>query len=154
MSVHIHTTRSYCAGALGLILAAVLLGWVYAPRVSKIELGVVIGRATCGGCPIAGTWVVFQTPDSRAYMACGLVHADGSFRMQPWDNFDGEGLATGTYRVYILTGNSPSAPRYPIDARYRAPETSDLLVHVGPAWNDVVLSLPDAGRGPTLAQHP
>lgn len=151
MSVHIHTMRSYCHKALGLTLVVILLGWAYASLSDEIELAEVTGRVTCGGHPLRGMWIVFLETGPRGFTASGTVEADGSFRMKPWGGHDRGGVAPGTYRVYFLS-KVPGAIESAVDAKYQNPATSDLLVHVGPSWNDFAFSLPTPGRGPTLAQ--
>jgi hypothetical protein len=97
-------------------------------------------------------WVMFCEDDWRGAIACGEVKADGSFRMQPWGEFEHYGVKPGTYRVYVI-GHPTGTRESPVASKYQAAETSDVLVHVGPSWDDFALSLPAAGRGPTLARH-
>jgi hypothetical protein len=152
MTVHVHTLRAYCCGALGVGLAVILLGWAYAPRSGESVLAKVTGRVTCEGHPLGGMWVIFTDTGPRDFTACGPVHADGSFRLSPWGNSSRDGVPPGTYRVYFI--QDPTAVlRSSVDEKYRNPRTSDLLAHVGPGWNDFAFSLPRPGRGPTLAQH-
>jgi hypothetical protein len=143
MSVHIHTMRACCTGALGLILAAILLGWTYSPA-EPIELVPVTGRVTCGSHPLGGMRVWFQEDAARGFSACGEIQPDGSFRMQPSGRYDRDGVAPGTYRVHFI-GHPSDAPVAPVGSKYQATQTSDLLVHVRPDWNDFALSLPDPG---------
>jgi hypothetical protein len=152
MYVHLHTMRSCCSGALGLILAAFLLHWAYTPPPEEFELFPVTGRVTYGGRPLGGTWVVFEEEGRRGFTACSELRPDGSFRMDSWGQFNRDGIPTGTYKVFFA-GSTLDAPETPIDPKYQDPRTSGLLVHVRPDWNDFVFSLPDPGRGPTLAQH-
>ncbi len=152
MPVHIHTLRSYVAGALGVILAVSLLRGAYTPT-SEFELVPVSGRVTCGTHPLGGMWVVFEEDTPRGLTACGRIKEDGSFRMQPWGEFDRDGMPAGTYRVHFI-GHPSSTPEWSVNSKYQDAATSGLLVHVGPDWEDIVFTLPDTGRGPTLAQHP
>jgi hypothetical protein len=151
MNVHIHTMRSYCQKVLSLILIVILLGWAYALRSGDIELAKVTGRVTSGGHPLGGMWVMFLEDGPRGFTAAGMAQADGSFRMRPWGRIGRDGVAPGTYRVYFIP-KTPGATMSAVDVKYQNPATSDLLVHVGPAWNDFAFSLPQPGRGPTLAQ--
>jgi hypothetical protein len=151
MNVHIHTMRSYCHKALGLILVVILLGWVYASPSGEIELAKVTGRVTSGGHPLGGTRIVFLETGPRGFMASAMLQADGSFRMKPWGRFGREGVAPGAYRVYFIP-KTPGATMSAVDEKYQNPVTSDLLVHVGPGWDDFAFSLPAPRRGPTLAQ--
>jgi hypothetical protein len=151
MNVHIHTMRAYCHKVLALILVIILLGWAYAPRSGGLELAKVTGRVTCGGHPLGGVWIMFLEAGPRGFTASGMVQADGSFRMKPWSRISREGVAPGTYRVYFIP-KTLGALESAVDEKYQNPVTSDLLVHVGPAWNDFAFSLPAPGRGPTLAQ--
>jgi hypothetical protein len=152
MRFHMHTIRSFCGAALGLILAVTLLGAADRRAPAEFERAPVTGHITCGGHPLYGMSIMFQQIDPGDWMASGTLGPDGSFRMQPWNRFDCEGLVTGTYRVYLLpyVGGATASS---VDLRYRNPRTSGLLVHVGPGWNDVSISLPAPGRGPTLAQY-
>jgi hypothetical protein len=151
MNVHIHTMRSYCHKALGLILVVILLGWAYASRSGDIDLARVTGRVTSGGHPLGGTWIVFLEDGPRGFMASDMLQADGSFRMKPWSRLRREGVAPGTYRVYFIP-KTRGTRMLAVDEKYQNPATSDLLVHVGPAWNDFAFTLPAPGHGPTLAQ--
>jgi hypothetical protein len=73
MPVHVHTMRSAFAATLGLITAAILLGWAYQPPPGELELVTVTGRATCGGRPLDGmllssrrsTWAA-SSPSARS----------------------------------------------------------------------------------------
>jgi hypothetical protein len=130
MSVHIHTMRSSVAGALGVILAASLLRWAYVPT-PEIQLVAVTGRATSGGHPLGGMWVVFQEDSARGFTACAQVRPDGSFRMMPWGNFGRDGVAPGTYHVFFA-GSPWALEATPVDPKYRDPGKSNLVVHVGP----------------------
>jgi hypothetical protein len=152
MPVHVHTARSAFAAALGLITAAILLGWAYRPPPSEFELVTVTGRATCGGRPLSDTVIVFEETAPRGVTAIGMIRPDGSFRMVPWGNLGRDGVPPGTYRVYFLA-QTEAASESEVAPRYRASATSDLVVHVGPGWNDLTFTLPAAGRGPMLAQH-
>ena len=143
MPVHIHTMRASCAGALGVILAAILLNWAYSPP-EEFPLVAVTGRATCGDHPLGGMWVMFEEDAPRGFTACAEIRPDGSFRMQPWGQFDNEGVKPGTYRVRFL-GRPLDTTAAPIASKYQSTTTSGLLVHVGPDWNDMVFSLSDHG---------
>jgi hypothetical protein len=151
MSVHIHTMRKYCAGAFGVILAAILLHSAYVPT-PEIPLVAVTGQATSGGHPLGGLWVVFQEDAPRGFTACAQVQKDGSFRMMPWGNFARNGVAPGTYHVFFA-GSPWAIQETPVDPKYRDPGKSDLVVHVGSTWNEIMLTLPVPGRGSTLVQH-
>ena len=143
MPVHIHTLRASCAGALGVILAAILLNWAYSPA-EESRLVPVTGRVTCGDPPLGGMWVMFEEDAPRGFTACAEIRPDGSFRMQPWGNFDHEGVRPGNYRVRFV-GRPLAAVAVPVAPKYQSTATSGLLVHVGPAWNEMRFSLPDHG---------
>jgi hypothetical protein len=154
MSVHIHTMRSYCAGALCLIpaLAVIPLGGAYEPRWGEFELAAVTGRVTCGGRPLNGMATIhFLAADDHRFDAYGWLNPDGSFRLQTWSNLSGEGIVPGKYRVYFDTSCSAAVESL-VDRKYQDPRTSDLLVQVGPPWNDFLFSLPEPGPEPFLAQ--
>jgi hypothetical protein len=145
----IHTMRSCCGGALVVIPVIVLLGHVYAPRPGDFDLATVTGRVTFGGHPVIGISAIFLATDPHGYMTACPVRADGTFRMEPRDR---TGLVPGTYRVcFVLDG--PGAPDPRVAPRYQDPRASDLLVHVGPGWNDIALSLPEPGRVPPPARR-
>ena len=143
MPFHIHTLRASCAGALGVMLAVILLGWAYSPA-EEYPLAPVTGRVTCGDHPLGGMWVLFEEDAPRGFTACAEIRPDGSFRMQPWGTFDREGVKPGTYRVRFV-GHPLDAVAVPVAPRYRSTATSGLLVHIGPSWNDVEFSLTDRG---------
>ncbi len=152
MPVHLHTLRAACAGALGLILAAGLLQWAYTPPPAEFEIVPVSGRVTCGGQPLGGMWIVFEEASPRGLTAFADIQADGSFRMHPWGDMDHYGIGSGTYRVYVV-GHSSAGLESSVDPRYQNPGTTDLLVQIGPGWDDLRFDLPVAGHGPMLAQH-
>ena len=56
-------------------------------------------------------------------------------------------------RIVMQVQQAPAAVASLAGTKYQDPLRSDLVVQVGPAWNDIVFSLPDPGRSPTLAQH-
>lgn len=152
MSVHIHTMRSYVRVAFALALMFTLLAQVYPPRSEESELAAVTGRVTWGDHPLDGTWVVFEEAAPRGHLAFGEIHADGSFRTQIWGGFGREGTVPGTYRVRFV-----SAPRETPEARDDGgslpSQASGILVHVAQGWNHFEFTLPDPGKGRTLAQH-
>ena len=141
--------RSVCAVAIGVILAALLLGHAHAPPRYEFELAAVTGRATCGGHPLGGMLVMFDKINPPGNLTAGSVMADGSFRMETGDQ---PGLVPGAYRVFFHP-EFPDAPEPTIDPKYRDSRTSGLLVHIEPGWNEVTFSLPGAGRCPTLPSH-
>jgi hypothetical protein len=149
MLFDIRTIRSVCAVAIGVILAAFSLGHAYAPPRGEFELAAVTGRVTCGGHPLGGMLVMFDQINPPGYIAASPVMADGSFRMETRHH---SGLVPGTYRVSFHP-EPPDAPEPTIDPKYRDSRTSGLLVHIEPGWNEVMFSLPGAGRGPILPSH-
>ena len=140
MSVPIHTTRDYCANALVLVPALLLLGWGLAPEPKDFKLVQVSGRVTCADQPFSGA-ISFLSDDVRRPSATGLVNPDGSFRL----HFNGDrhlrGVVPGTYRVVVhpsvldKTGSR-------VDSKFQDPRTTDLLVHVERNWNYVRVNLP------------
>jgi len=152
MPWHVHTMRSYCAGAFIVIPAAALLGAAYPSPSEAPELARVVGRATCGGHPLGGMWIMFLEDGPRGFMAGGLVETDGSFRMKPWGQLDREGVAPSTFRVYFIPKKS-GVPDPSLDPKYEDPGTSGLLVRVGRGWNEIVFSLPGPDLGPTVIRH-
>jgi hypothetical protein len=152
MPLHLHTMRSYCAGAFLVIPAAALLSAAYPSPSDMPELARVVGRATCGGRPLGGMRIIFQEDGPRGFTASGLVEADGSFRMKPWGQLGRDGVAPGTYRVYFIS-NESGMPDPWLEPRYEDPGTSGLEVRIGPGWNEVVYSLPGPDRGPTVVRH-
>jgi len=117
MPSHLHTMRSYCAGAFVVIPAAALLGAAYPSPSGAPELARVVGRATCGGRPLGGMRIILQEDGPRGFTASGLVEADGSFRIKPWSELGREGVAPGTYRVSFIP-NRPGAPHPWLDPTY------------------------------------
>jgi hypothetical protein len=152
MYIHNHTVRSSCAGALGVILAALLFQWAYVPSPPEFELSPVSGRATCGGHPLAGMWVVFVPANSNGLSAGGKVQADGSFRVEPWAPLGADGVPTGTYRVFFY-GHAQAGLEAALDPKFRAQWTTDLRVHVAPDWNEFAFVFPKASPGRDQAQH-
>ena len=149
MLFNFRTIRSVCTIAIGVILAALLLGYAYAPPRDELELAAVTGRAICGGHPLRGMLVMFDKINPPGDLAASTVMADGSFRMETGDR---PGLAPGTYRVFFYP-QPPDAPEPTIDPKYLDSRTSGLLVHIEPGWNEVTFSLPGAGQCPTLPSH-
>lgn len=147
MQVHLHTLRTAFAATLGIIVAIGLLRWAYPPPPADHEIVPVSGRATCGGQPLAGMVVVFEEAGPRDLIAFAKVQADGSFRVRPWGDDEVYGVGPGTYRVYFV-GPGAAGSESRIDPKYENPRTTDLLVHVGPEWNDFTFTLPAAERGP------
>jgi hypothetical protein len=139
MSVHIHTIRNYCASALALVPAPLLLGWVLAPESKNTELAQVSGRVTCSGKPISG--IIHFVPDhgSGPY-SMGLVDADGSFQLYVNGQQDRRGAVPGKYRI-IVNPRVPDKTGSRVALKYRDTRTTDLLVDVAPDWNDVRLNL-------------
>jgi hypothetical protein len=144
--------RSYCSGAFIVIPAAALLGAAYPSPSDAPELARVNGRATSGGRPLGGMWIMFREDGPRGFTASGLIEADGSFRMKPWGQLGREGVAPYTYRVYFISKKS-GAPQPWLDPKYEDPGTSGLEVRIGPGWNEIVFSLPGSDRGPTVVRH-
>src|SRR5947209_17348607 len=153
MPIHVHTLRTACGAAIGVTVAAILLDWVYQPPPSEFELAAVTGRVTCGGRPLRDALIVFEETGRRGFMAVGATRPDGSFRMEPWADRHHHGVAPGTYRVYFIPRTRTSMASG-LAFKYRTSGTSDLIVHVGPGWDEFELSLPHARGRPTLAQHP
>jgi hypothetical protein len=97
MPFHLHTIRSCCGAALGVILAVALLGAAYrSPKAP--EWARVTGRVSCAGRPVGGMLAIFEPADLHNHEATSPVGADGSFRVEPRDD---EGLVPGTYRVFF-----------------------------------------------------
>jgi hypothetical protein len=152
MSVHIHTLRSCCAGTLGLLILAMVgipLSQAYEPPAREFEFAVVTGRVTCGGRPLGGEATIqFVRADDDRFDAFASLHPDGSFQLQHLRNLGGEGIVPGLYRVYFTT--SSAAVGSSVGEKYQDARTSDLLVEVGPSWNDFVFSLPEPAPAPSL----
>jgi hypothetical protein len=149
--------RSYCAGTLGLVVimapAVILCGRAYESRSRQFELAAVTGRVTCGGRPLSGMATIhFLAADDHRFDAYAWLNPDGSFRLQTYSNLGDEGIGLGKYRVYFHTRQS-AAVGSSIDRKYQDPRTSDLLVQVGPNWNDFLFSLPEPGPDPSLAPN-
>jgi hypothetical protein len=153
MPVHIHTLRSYCAGTLGLLILAMVgipLSQAYEPPAREFELAEVTGRVTCGGRPLGGMATIhFKAADDDRFDALAALHPDGSFRLQHVRYLGGEGIVPGLYRVYFFT-TSWAVARSSVGEKYQDPRTSDVLVEVGPSWNDFVFSLPEPAPDPSL----
>lgn len=143
MPVHIHTMRAWCAAALGVALTAILLNWAYSPA-QEFRLVPVTGRVTCGDHSLGGMCVMFEEDAPSGFTAFAEIRPDGSFRMHPWGDFDRDGVKPGTYRVRFI-GHPLAQGAAPVAPKYQSSTTSGLLVHVGPAWSDVVFTLPDHG---------
>src|SRR5262249_18381553 len=152
MPVHIHTMRSACLGAIGLMMAMTVLAWENQRPAAEIASVPVTGRATCGGRPLGGMGIVFQPPSPPGFHSARTVRPAGSFRARSWTKYVGEGVVPGTYRVYFEPDRSSAVSPW-IDSKYQDPRTTNLLVHVGPDWNDFSFSLPDPARGATLVQN-
>jgi hypothetical protein len=149
MPLHLHTMRSYCATAFLVIPAVALLGGAYSSPSNAPVRARVDGRATCGGHPLGGMWILFEEAGPGGHIVASLVGADGSFRMDPKR---ASGLSPGAYRVHFLPKQA-GAPDPSLDPKYEDPRTSGLLVHVGPGWNEIMLTLPGPGQGPTVVRH-
>jgi hypothetical protein len=152
MSVHIHTLRSYCAGTLGLLILAMVgipLGWAYEPTAGEFEFAEVTGRVTCGGRPLGGEATIhFVAPEDPRFDAFAVLDPDGSFQLQHMSNLGGEGIVPGMYRVYLTPSSAEVGSS--LAEKYQDPRTADLLVEVGPSWNDFVFSLPEPAPDPSL----
>jgi hypothetical protein len=138
MAVHIHTMRLWCARALGLSLAILLLGWVFWPR-RAYEVAQVDGRVTYAHHPFGGV-IYFMPEDEHGPTAIGPVDRDGSFRLYVDGYRHQQGAVPGTYRVFVRP-RSPDRFAPDVDPKYQDPRTSHLLVHVAPDWNYVRLDL-------------
>jgi len=149
MPSHLHTMRSYCAGAFIAIPAAALLGAAYPSPSDAPERALVVGRATSGGHPLGGMWILFEGVGAGGHTVASTVEADGSFRMEPGG---GEGLSPGEYRVHFLPRRA-GVSHPSLDPKYEDPGTSGLEVRIGPGWNEVVFSLPGPDEGPTVVRH-
>jgi hypothetical protein len=138
--MHNQTLRHYCSVALGLIGAAILLRWAWAPS-KDFELAPVTGQVSIANHP-AGNLVVFFEPIDRGHLyASGRVLPDGSFHHLYTNGVaQYEGVMPGKYRVFF-SPLGPHRPQPAIDHKYLAPGTSDLLVEVERDWNYVALSL-------------
>jgi hypothetical protein len=137
--MHNHTLRHYFAGALGLCVAVILLGWVYAPPQQDIELVPVVGQVTYADHPFSGM-IYFLAEDQRYPDANGPLDSDGSFRLYMNGLRKCPGAAPGTYRVVICPRNADEFGSR-VDPKYQDRRTSDLLVQVAPDWNDVRFNL-------------
>jgi hypothetical protein len=78
MLVHIHTMRNWCATALVLVPAPLLLGWASTPESKDLRLVQVSGRVTCNDRPFRGT--IHFLPEAKGVAhAMGPVKPGGSF---------------------------------------------------------------------------
>ena len=140
MSVPIHTMRDYCASALVLVPALLLLGWGFAPESKDFELAQVSGRVTCADQPLRGA-IYFLSDDVGRPSAMGPVKPDGSFQLYVNGDRYLRGAVPGTYRVVVFPGVLDKAgPR--VDSKFQHPRTTNLLVHVDRNWNYVRVNLP------------
>jgi hypothetical protein len=133
MSVHIHTMRHWCALALVLVPAPLLLGWALVPKSTNSKLAQVSGQVTCADQPFSGM-ICFLPEDEGRPNAWGLVNSDGSFQLYVDGHGDWPGAVPGTYRV-VVRPCVPDKTGSRVDSKYRDARTTDLLVHVGPDWN-------------------
>jgi len=139
MSVHNHTVRTLCANALGLVLALFLFGWFLATGSKDFALAQVSGRVTCGGQPFSGA-IYFLPEGDGVASAIGPVKSDGSFQLYINGDWDRRGAVPGTYRV-VLRPQGASETESRAEGKYERAQTSDLLIDVGPDWNDLRLNL-------------
>ena len=140
MSVHIHTMRKNCARALLLVPVLLLLGWASAAGSKNLELAEVSGRVTCADQPFSG--VIYFLPEYvNGPISVGALNPDGSFELHVHSRLNRRGAVPGTYRVLILPRVSGTGLGSRLDKKYRDPNTTDLLVNVGPDWNYLSLSL-------------
>jgi hypothetical protein len=139
MLVHIHTMRNWCATALVLVPAPLLLGWASTPESKDLRLVQVSGRVTCNDRPFRGT--IHFLPEAKGVAhAMGPVKPDGSFQLYVNGRTDLSGAVPGTYRV-VLQPRIPDMAGSCVDGKYRDSRTTDLVVHVGPDWNYVRVDL-------------
>jgi hypothetical protein len=139
MSVHTHTLRDWCAYALLLVPAPLLLGWVWAPASRDFEVAQVSGQVTCANQPFSGA-IYFLPVEEGGTDATGPVNRDGSFQVYAHGIRNQPGAVPGTYRVVVRPLVADQAGSR-VDSKYQDSRTTDLLVHVGPGWNDIRFNL-------------
>ncbi len=135
MLIHTHAMRKWCATALVLVPAPLLLGWASAPESRDSRLVPVSGRVTCTDRPFSGM-IHFLPEDRRVAHAMGPVKPDGSFQVYVNGQMNLCGAVPGTYRVVLQPRLSDKAGSR-VDNKYRDSRTTDLVVHIGPDWNYV-----------------
>jgi hypothetical protein len=113
-----------------------VLGCSGAPS-DQPELGLVTGRVTLDGTPLANVWVGFAPPDGRSSM--GLTDKDGRYKLDYL--FDTPGAKVGPHTVAITTpredesgGEVPNF-RELVPARYNTNTT--LTADVKPGQNKI-----------------
>jgi hypothetical protein len=153
--------RSYCAGALGLVImapAVILCGRAYESQSRQFELAAVTGRVTCADRPPGGmATIYFSAADNRYFDAFGVLDPDGSFQLKNVNDLGGEGVVPGKYRVSInlniLNTSRSAAGGSSVNDKEPDRWTSDVPVQVGPGWNDFVFSLPEPGPDRSPARN-
>ncbi len=97
-------------------------------------LGLVRGRVTFDGSPLAGAFVVF-TPQAGGRQSSGRTNQDGVYELTYLRDI--KGAKAGTHKVIIATATEQSAERLP--ARYNSDTT--LQAEVKPGNNELNFDL-------------
>ncbi len=133
MPVHIHRLRQWTGWTLG---AVAILPWSLCLDlpVSSFHPAVVTGRVTCSGRPLGDVTVCLDRDGQHS--AYATLRADGSFRLVNM-TLALDGALPGRYHAHLYThAQGPLLP-----SKYRDPATSELVLDVGPGWNDFRIDL-------------